>query len=152
MTNVRCQRKRQVLFIFKVAHGDLSNHEICIKIVYAYYKYNKYARPRVSHKVSRWINTAGVLTANIWQIISTRVRLLSRIQREGKRQTGPPVVARHWWIRVDWRKSGWLPTVGDDDENSGGALIAIQELINEYERDLVAGKSDVTTGDGASLR
>lgn len=42
--------------------------------------------------------------------------------------------------------------MGDDDENSGGALIAIQELINEYERDLVAGKSDVTTGDGASLR
>lgn len=28
-------------------------------------------------------------------------------------------------------------------------MIAIQELINEYERDLVAGKSDVTTGDGA---
>ena len=43
--------------------------------------------------------------------------------------------------------------MGDDDESSEGvALIAIQELINVYERDPVAGKSDVTTGDDTSLR
>lgn len=62
----------------------------------------------------------------------------------------PGVATRHWWIRVDWWRADGRR---QRRESSGGVLIAIRELINEYERDPTrARKSDVTTGDDVSLR